>query len=178
MEYDGRSEEQANSSKNTWVANSITTDRLGRENVFSQFPKEVADLVLQNAKYHLEKIAEELPERRDMYLAYLAQLCYLPNGSSPYGQMKTEMAPHNQPIQVRNVYIFSKGCSLIDTEGVEHMCGDTHMKYISIYPVVTRWKILEVCAHHLGSDAILALFPENMKKLRENYEKRMKELRK
>ena len=173
MEYDGRAEFNARPKKpDTYIFCAGNLGRLGREVVFSKLSSEVTALVLENAKYQLEKMAEEQPERRDMYLAYLAKLCYLPDGKSPYGRMETTTGPHKQPIKYYE--LGGKGCKFVDTEGTEHNFDDITRKYESLGGA--RWTILNVCTHHVGAKDILALFPDEVKKLRANYEKTMQEL--
>ena len=99
MEYDAKAEYNARPSGGVWTFCAGNTDRLGREVIFSKLSYEVTAFVLENAKYQLEKMAEEQPERRDLYLAYLAKLCYLPDGKSPYEKLGTRIDPHKQPIQ-------------------------------------------------------------------------------
>ena len=58
VEYDAMKELYAINNKGTraeWDKYSDITDELGRELVFSQLPNEVAELILQNAKYQLNK---------------------------------------------------------------------------------------------------------------------------
>ena len=171
MEYDGEAEFKTQPWEK-WKYSVENLDRLGRENIFSKLSSEVTALALANAKYHLEKLAEEQPERRDMYLAYLAKLCYLPDGKSPYEKMVTKTAPHKQPI--RCYELGGKGCKFVDTEGTEHNFDDITRKYASLGG--NRWEILNVCAHHVGAKDILALCPDEVKKLRANYKKKMQEL--
>lgn len=168
MEYDAYSE--IDSIKDLYQV-SDNTERFGREVVFSKLSTEVTQLVLQNAKYHLDMMAKEQPERRDMYLAYLAKLCYLPNGKSPYAKEKTQIGPHKRPIKF--YAIENKGCKFVDTEGVEHDYDEVHKKYVSLGGA--RWLILNVCAHHIGKKDILDLYPEEVKKLQRNYKKKMQE---
>lgn len=68
--------------------------------------------------------------------------------------------------------IENKGCKFIDIEGVEQSYDAVHKKYKSLGGA--RWSILNICAHHLGADAILALYPKEMKKLRLYDEQRRK----
>ena len=177
VDYDAKAEFEARPNKNpdTWRLSYLALERLGREVVLSKFPDEVAELILQNAKYQLDMMEVEQPERRDMYLAYLAKLCYLPDGKSPYGKMETKTVFNKLPIQCYD--LDHKGCLFVDTEGTEQKFDDVSRKYFLLNGG-TRWTILNVCVHHLGADAILALCPKEVKKLRDNYEKRMKELKK
>ena len=172
MEYDAGAEYKARPSSKAWTSCASAMDRLGREIVFSKLSSEVTALVLENAKFHLDKMAENMPEMRDMYLAYLAKLCYLPDGKSPYGKLSTKTGPHKQPIQY---YELGKGCLFVDEEGTEHNFDEVHRKYASLGGA--RWTILDVCAHHVGAKDILALYPDEVKKLRANYKKKMQELR-
>ena len=172
IEYDAVSECNARpKNPDTWNNCATSLDRLGREVVLSKLSSEVTALALANAKYHLEKMAEEQLERRDMYLAYLAKLCYLPGGKSPYEKMETTNGPHKQPI--RYYELSGKGCKFVDTEGSEHNFDDISKKYASLGGA--RWEILNVCAHHVGAKDILALYPDEVKKLRTNYKKKMQE---
>ena len=171
MEYDGEAEFKTQPWEK-WKYSVENLDRLGRENIFSKLSSEVTALALANAKYHLEKLAEEQPERRDMYLAYLAKLCYLPDGKSPYEKMVTETGPNKQPFQYYS--LGGKGCLFVDTEGTEHKYDDVNAKYASLGG--DRWTILNVCAYHVGAKDILALYPDEVKKLRANYKKKMQEL--
>ena len=171
MEYDAKAEFDARPSKEAWGFCALAVERLGREVVFSKVSSEVTALVLENAKYHLEKMAEEQPERRDMYLAFTAKLCYLPDGKSPYGKLKTRTGPHKQPVQC---YELDRSCLFVDTEGTEHKFDDVAKKYAD--PNSARWWILDVCVHHVGRKDILALCPDEVKKLRANYKKKMQEL--
>ena len=171
MEYDAEAEFKTQPWEK-WKYSVENLDRLGRENIFSKLSSEVTALALANAKYHLEKLAEEQPERRDMYLAYLAKLCYLPDGKSPYEKMVTRTGPNKQPFQYYS--LGGKGCLFVDTEGTEHKYDDVNAKYASLSG--DRWTILNVCAYHVGRKDILGLYPEEVKKLRDNYKKKMKEL--
>ena len=175
MEYDTKSECDARpKNPDTWHPCATSLDRLGREVVFSKLSSEVTAFVLANAKYHLDKRAEELPEMRDLYLAYLAKLCYLPDGKSPYGKIETKIGPHKQPIQYYE--LGGTGCKFVDTEGNEHNYRDVFKKYSDLHLDGDRWIILNNCVHHVGAKDILALYPEEVKKLRANYKKKMQEL--
>ena len=172
-EYDAKAEFKSISwETGGWKYSAAAIDRLGQEAVFSKISSEVTTLVLKNAKYQLDKLAEELPEMREMCLAYLAKLCYLPDGKSPYGKMETRTGPHKQPFQYYK--LGGKGCLFVDTEGTEHKYEEVHRKYDSLGG--NRWSILTICAHHVGAKDILALFPDEVKKLRAAYKKKMQEL--
>ena len=174
LEYDAKSEIKVAPSLKEWIATSDMADRLGREAIFVKMASEVTAIVVANAKYHLEKIAEARPECRDMYLAYIAKLCYLPEGNSPYGKVSTKNGPHRQPIQYYEIR--NKDCKFIDTAGVERSFDEVYRQYTELGG--DRWEILNICTHHVGAKDILALYPKEVKKLRANYEKRMKELQK
>lgn len=172
VEYDALTEYNSCADHDEWNANSEKVDRLGREYVFAKLSREVTALVLKNAKYQLDSMAKEQPERRDMYLAYLAKLCYLPDGKSPNEQEITRMGPHKKNINFCDYD--DKGYKFVDTEGVEHDFDEVNKKAASMGG--DRWMILNVCTYHVGKKDILALFPEEVKKLRANYKKRLKEL--
>ena len=173
VEYDTKAEYEVRpKNPDTWQSCADNLTRLGREVIFSRLSAEVTALVLKNAKYQLDKMAEEQPERRDMYLAYLDKLCYLPDGKSPYEKMESKTGPHKQPIQYYE--LGGKGCMFVDTEGTEHNFDDITRKYVSLGGA--RWTILNVCAHHVGRKDILDLYPDEVKKLRTNYKKKMKEI--
>ena len=174
MEYDAKAEYNARPSKEGWTFCASAIDRLGREIVFSKLSSEVTALVLENAKFHLDRMAENMPEMRDMYLAFIAKLCYLPGGKSPYDKLSTITGPHKQPIQFYE--IGKRGCKFVDTQGVECDYDDAHNKYDSLCPGGYPWFILNVCTHHVGAKDILALYPDEVKKLRANYKKKMQEL--
>ena len=157
-----------------WKYSAAVIDHLGQEAVFSKISSEVTTLVLKNAKYQLDKLAEEQPEMREMCLAYLAKLCYLPDGKSPYGKMETKTVFNKLPIQYYD--LDHKGCLFVDTEGTEHKYDEVPRKYASLGG--NRWEILNICAHHVGVKDILALFPDEVKTLRANYEKKMQEFKK
>lgn len=171
MGYDAMSEIKS-VSWDAWGVCCNVIVRVGLEVLFSKLSSEVTAFVLENAKFQLEKMAEEQPEMRDMYLAYLAKLCYLPDGKSPYGKLSTKTGPHKQPIQYYE--LGGKDCKFVDTEGSEHNFDDITRKYASLGG--DRWTILNVCTHHVGAKDILALFPDEVKKLRANYKKKMQEL--
>ncbi|MCH5284941.1 MAG: hypothetical protein J1E42_05000 [Akkermansiaceae bacterium] len=174
MEYDAKAEYNARPSKEGWTFCASAIDRLGREIVFSKLSSEVTALVLENAKFHLDRMAENMPEMRDMYLAFIAKLCYLPGGKSPYDKLSTITGPHKQPIQFYE--IGKRGCKFVNTQGVECDYDDAHNKYDSLCPGGYPWFILNVCTHHVGAKDILALYPDEVKKLRANYKKKMQEL--
>ena len=172
LEYDARAELDSirgSAVAEGWVTNSHASGRIGHEAVFSQLPDEVAELVLQNAKYQLEKLTEESPEGRDAVLARIAQLEYLPDGTAPYAPI-TWQGPHGKVVAEYMIKAPWDKHYFTDSEGKEHRIVDVYIR--------GRWNILIICAHHLGADAILALCPEEVDKLRANYEKRMKELKK
>ena len=174
IEYDANSQ-TAHFSKemwNEWAFCATNLERFGREAVFSKLPNDMAEFILQNAKYHLDKMAAEQPERRDMYLAYLAKLCYLPDGKSPYNGSLVKSWEWVPQQSIQLYAIENKGCKFIDTEGVEWSYDAVHKKYKFLNG--TRWSILNLCAHHLGADAILALYPKEVKKLRLYDEQRRK----
>ena len=173
MEYDARTEYKAQASHDDWIYCAKLLDRHGREILFSKLSSEVTAFVQENAKYHLEKLAEEIPGMRDLYLAFIAKLCYLPDGNSPYDKLSTGIGPHKQPVQTYE--IGDKGCKFVDTEGNELSYDDLRRKYKAVGG--NRWFLLNVCVHHVGEKDILALFPEEVKKMRANYEKKMQELK-
>lgn len=174
-EYDASAELQAMKRRGgwaTWEAKLITIKSLGRDIVFSKLANEVTALVLANAKYHLKKMGEEHPVLRDMYLAYLAQLHYLPDGGNPYKKelVRTDPGPLKQPVR----YYDTQGCNFVDTSGEEH-CVDEIYKLNSALGG-DRWQILDVCTQHVGRKDILDLFPDDVKMLRINYKKKMQEI--
>ena len=154
-----------------WNRNSEIVDRLGREVVFAELPEEVAELVLQNAKYEIEKMGETQPVRRDMFLAWQAELLYTAEGEPIHSDEVTVSGAHKKPIRVLQIAVDSR---FTDTEGDEWSVTDVMEKYGR--PRQDRWSILETCTHHIGRAAIRALFSQEIKKLRANYEKKQKEL--
>lgn len=172
-EYDARSELKVledRGGRAEWNKNSDAVERLGREAVFAQFPEEVAELVLQNAKYELEKMGEKQPVRRDMFLAWVAELLYTAEGEPIQSTEVTVAGAHKKPIRVLQIGADSK---FTDTKGEEWSVEEVVEKYGR--PHHDRWSILETCTHHIGRAAIRALFTQEIKKLRTNYEKKQKE---
>lgn len=155
-----------------WNRNSDIVDRLGREVVFAELSEEVSELVLQNAKYEIEKMGESQPVRRDMFLAWLAGIFYTPEGEPAQSKEAVATGAHKKPI--REVQ-FDAQSRFTDTRGDEWSIADVIEKYG--HPHHDRWLILETCTHHIGNSAILALFAEEVKTLRDNCEKKMQELR-
>lgn len=145
-----------------WNQCSDTVERLGREVVFAELAEEVAELVLQNAKYEVEKMGEAQPVRRDMFLAWLAGLLYTPEGELARGKEAMVTGSHKQPIRELQ---FDTQSRFTDSQGNEWSMADVIEKYD--HPHYDRWLILETCVHHLGSAAILALFPKELQRLRE-----------
>ena len=160
--------------RDAWNTNSQIVERLGREKAFALLPSETAEIVLQNAKYHLDIMAKEQPERRDMYLAYLAELCYLSDGKSPYGKKTERKDPRGKTFTLYD--IGDTKCQFIDTKGTEYAYDEISRKYAS--QGGSRWAILNICAYHLGKEAILNLYPEEMNRLRSFYKERMQQLKK
>ena len=174
FEYDARSELKIledRGGRAEWNRNSDIVDRLGREVVFAELPEEVAELVLQNAKYEIEKMGEIQPVRRDMFLAWVAELLYTPEGEPIHSAEVTVEGAHKKPIRVLQIEGDSR---FIDTEGEEWSVRDVVDKYGR--PHHDRWSILETCTHHIGRAAMRALFSQEIKKLRANYEKKQEEL--
>ena len=177
MEYDAKAEYIARpQNPDTWnILCGPSLARLGREVVFSKLSSDVTAFVLENAKYHLEKMAEEMPEIRDLYLAFIAKLCYQTDGKSPYDTLVTltDPSPNKQKFQVHE--IGGRGCKFVDTQGVEHEYDDVCKKYVT-HVAGGRWFIMHVLTNLVGRKDILALCPDEVKKLRANYKKKMQEL--
>lgn len=174
-EYDAPSELKIledRGGRDEWNRNSDIVDRLGRDVVFAELPEEVAELVLQNARYEIEKMGETQPVRRDMFLAWQAGLLYSEEGEPVHGAEVTVSGAHKKSIRVSQI----KGdWKFTDTKGEEWSVNEVVEKYGR--PHHDRWSILETCTHHIGSSAILALFAKDVKTLRDKYEEKMKELR-
>lgn len=156
-----------------WEKNKFTIERLGRDPVFAKMSSEVTALVLANAKFHLKKMAESNPALRDIYLANIADLCYMPNGQKANAEVKDWKDPGRFKQAIRS-YSYP-GSKFVDTEGVEHDFDDVYGELSS--QCSNRWNILQLCTHYVGKKDILSIFPDEVKKLRANYEKKMKELK-
>lgn len=166
-EYDAYAEISHGLRTSDWPKKTDTIDRLGREEVFSLFASEVSALVLANARYQLDKMHEEHAELRDLYLAHLAKLCYF-SDTEKYYDVSTWTGPHQLPVRS---YVISGG-KFVDINGEEHDVLPVYKQNTSLGG--DRWTILNVCTHHVGKKDILDLFPDEVKKLRANYKKRMK----
>lgn len=175
-EYDASGELKAVRVKggwSEWEKNKFAIERLGRDAVFAKMSSEVTALVLANAKFHLKKMAESDPVLRDMCLANIAGLCYMPDGE----KANAEVAEWNDPGRFKQVirsYSYP-GSKFVDAEGAEHDYDDVYAKLTS--RCGHRWNILQLCNHYVGKKDILSIFPDDVKKLRANYEKKMKELK-
>lgn len=167
-EYDALSEISHGLRTSDWPKKTGIIDRIGREEVFSQLASEVRALVLANAKYQLNKMAEEHKELRDLYLAHLAKLCYFTD-TREYYEESTWNGPHQLPVRS---YILAGG-RFIDLNGEEHDVDRVYKLNSALGG--DRWTTLNVCTHHVGKKDILDLFTDDVKKLRANYKKKMQE---
>ena len=136
--------------------------RNSREAVLAPYAKDITRLVLRNAKHHLNNMPEPL---RDAWLAYTADLLYLPGGQSAYTGEEFYTIDNGTKLTVKS---YDARATFMDTTGQQGNVKELVTQYNKLW--FRRWLILCNCVQLVGKDDILALFPKELEALIKHHE--------
>lgn len=139
--------------------------RNSKEAVLAPYAKDITRLVLRNAKYHLSNMPELL---RDAWLAYTADMLYLPGGQNAYTGEEFYTIDNGTRLTVK---AYDPRATFTDTTGQQRIAKELVTLNNKLW--FRRWLILSNCAQLVGKEDILNLLPKELELLVKHHEKLM-----